>query len=49
MYYATQYYGRRGIVVNAISAVDLAMWDLLGKVAARNRCTPCSAARSVTS
>lgn len=31
MYRATQYYGRRGIVVNAISAVDLALWDLLGK------------------
>src|SRR3712207_6594264 len=31
MYFSTQYYGRRGIVVNAISAVDLALWDLLGK------------------
>ena len=31
MYFSTQYYGRRGIVVNAISAVDLALWDLLAK------------------
>jgi L-rhamnonate dehydratase len=31
MYFSTQFYGRRGIVVNAISAVDLAMWDLLAK------------------
>ncbi|AOG00350.1 L-rhamnonate dehydratase [Blastomonas sp. RAC04] len=32
MYFSTQYYGRKGLVVNAISAIDLALWDLLGKL-----------------
>jgi len=32
MYRATLYYGRKGIAMHAISAVDLAMWDLLGMV-----------------
>jgi len=32
MYLATQYYGRKGVVVNTISGVDLALWDLLAKV-----------------
>ncbi|WP_257350088.1 L-rhamnonate dehydratase [Pseudalkalibacillus decolorationis] len=30
MYRASMYYGRKGLVMNAISAVDLALWDLLG-------------------
>jgi L-alanine-DL-glutamate epimerase-like enolase superfamily enzyme len=32
MYDATSYYGRRGAVIHAISAVDIALWDLRGKV-----------------
>lgn len=32
MFNATLYYGRKGVVINTISCVDLAMWDLLGKV-----------------
>ena len=32
MYFATINYGRRGLVLNVISAVDLALWDLLGKL-----------------
>ncbi|WP_447928228.1 L-rhamnonate dehydratase [Vreelandella sp. EE27] len=32
MFNATLYYGRKGVVVNTISCVDLALWDLLGKV-----------------
>ncbi|MBB4659573.1 L-rhamnonate dehydratase [Parvularcula dongshanensis] len=32
MYFSTQYYGRKGLVVNAISGVDLAIWDLLGRL-----------------
>ncbi|OJA05881.1 L-rhamnonate dehydratase [Halomonas sp. QHL1] len=32
MFNATLYYGRKGVVINTISCVDLALWDLLGKV-----------------
>jgi len=32
MYRSTLFYGRKGVVLNAISAVDLALYDLLGKI-----------------
>lgn len=31
---STLHYGRKGLVVNAISAIDLALWDLAGKLRA---------------
>jgi L-rhamnonate dehydratase len=30
MWRSTMYYGRKGLVIHAISAVDLALWDLIG-------------------
>ena len=32
MYDATDYIGRRGVVMHAIGGVDLALWDLYGKI-----------------
>jgi L-rhamnonate dehydratase len=32
MYSSTLFYGRKGLVLNVISAVDLALWDLLGRL-----------------
>ena len=31
MYSLTQSYGRRGLLINVISGIDIALWDLLGK------------------
>ena len=31
MWRSTMYYGRKGVVINAISGVDIALWDVVGK------------------
>jgi L-alanine-DL-glutamate epimerase-like enolase superfamily enzyme len=36
MYDATSYYGRRGVVIHAISGIDIALWDLQGKAGGRS-------------
>ena len=33
MWRSTLYYGRKGIAIQAISGIDLALWDLIGKAA----------------
>jgi len=35
MYDATSWYGRRGVVIHAISAIDTALWDVVGKAAGK--------------
>ena len=32
MYHATMYFGRRGAVIHAMSGIDIALWDIKGKV-----------------
>jgi L-alanine-DL-glutamate epimerase-like enolase superfamily enzyme len=32
MYHATRYVGRRGCVIHAMSGIDIALWDIKGKV-----------------
>jgi len=36
MYDLTSYYGRRGVVIHAISGVDIALWDLVGKASGQS-------------
>src|SRR5262245_5789120 len=31
MFRASQFYGRKGVVIEVISGIDLALWDILGK------------------
>jgi L-alanine-DL-glutamate epimerase-like enolase superfamily enzyme len=38
MYDATSYYGRRGVVIHAIGGIDIALWDVRGKVRAKPLC-----------
>src|SRR3954471_123753 len=33
MFARTRQFGRRGVVMNAISGIDIALWDIAGKVA----------------
>ena len=40
MYRKTMAFGRKGIGMVAISAVDIALWDLLGKVGEAARLSP---------
>jgi L-rhamnonate dehydratase len=35
MYRATQIYGRRGALMHALSGIDIALWDILGKATGR--------------
>jgi L-rhamnonate dehydratase len=32
MFRASMYYGRKGLAVSTISSIDLALWDLVGKI-----------------
>jgi L-rhamnonate dehydratase len=39
MYRGSVYYGRRGVAIQAISAIDIALWDIMGKFYNQPVCT----------
>jgi L-rhamnonate dehydratase len=39
MYRGSIYYGRRGVAIQAISAIDIALWDIMGKFYQQPVCT----------
>jgi L-alanine-DL-glutamate epimerase-like enolase superfamily enzyme len=45
MYDHSTTYGRRGVVVNAISGIDIALWDILGKATGQPVCQLLGGAR----
>ena len=56
MFHASDHYGRAGAALHAISAIDIALWDIAGKAAGRpcrrlarrpprSRTCPCTRAR----
>ena len=47
MWRSTINYGRKGLPIQCISAVDLAIWDLLGARLARSAAVPRRAAHGV--
>ena len=38
MYRASVYFGRRGVAIHAMSGIDLALWDIKGKLAGKPVC-----------
>lgn len=38
MYHASFYYGRRSVGIHAMSGIDMAIWDIIGKAAGRPVC-----------
>ena len=38
LFHASDHYGRRGAALHVISAIDIALWDIAGKVAGRPVC-----------